>query len=334
MQRLFAISGLNTGATVSMQSLDPGTLKSIRRDNIKLEGDKGFWGLQKRFKDVGIQANTDIILCLPGETYETFTAGINRLITNGQHDRILFYNLTILPNAEMGDPAYQREYGMEFVSSDIINIHGMKSEEAWDVPEKQQLVVATNTMSREDWIRTRVFAWTAQFFHFDKMLQIPLIFMHELAGISYEGLIKFFAEGQFGDATAYPTLSYVRDFFYAKAKDIQNGGAEFCHSTEWLDIWWPTDEFTFIDLATSNRLSNFYREAERALITLLQEKGMSVHEAAIRDAVRLNESMVKLPFRTADHSVMLSHNVWEFYRAALRGEPGPFGHAAAFLFRW
>jgi len=78
------------------------------------------------------------------------------VIGNGQHNRIQFNNLSILPNAEMGDPAYLKEHGMETVETKIINIHGALDED--EIAEVQQLVVATKTMSREDWRRSRSFA--------------------------------------------------------------------------------------------------------------------------------------------------------------------------------
>ncbi len=321
IQKIFAESGLNTGATVSMQSLNSQVLKEIKRDNIKIEGSQGFQGLQRKFKGVGIQAYTDLILCLPGETYDSFASGVNRLITNGQHDRILFYNLTILPNAEMGDPAYQARYGMELVTSGIINIHGRKSEDEWDVPETQKLVVATNTMSREDWIRTRVFSWMTQFLHFDKVLQMPLVLTHELTQATYRELIEFFSEGKFGEVSDFPTLTYVRNFFLAKARDIQGGGAEFCHSAEWLDIWWPTDEYMVIDLAVTGKFHSFYEEIGKALASFIEVRGFRRYVPVIRRSVELNEEMFKRPFVGGNSTVELSWNIWEFYQAAIRDEP-------------
>ena len=92
---------------------------------------------------------------------------------NGQHNRIQFNNLSILPNAEMGDPAYQAKYGMVTIESKIINIHGERVELDDDVPEVQDLVIATAATPLADWRRTRVFCWMAALLHFDKLFQIP-----------------------------------------------------------------------------------------------------------------------------------------------------------------
>ncbi|MDP3730932.1 MAG: radical SAM protein, partial [bacterium] len=234
VQKIFSDAGLASGASISMQSMDPTTLKDIKRDNISLDS---YQEIQQRMKLEGIASFTDIVLGLPSETYDSFTNGINQLIKNGLHDRIRFYNLTILPNAEMANPDYQKRFGMETVCAKIINIHGTKKEIENDVPELENTVIATASMPRKDWIRARAFSWTVGFLHFDKILQIPLVLMHELTGISYRDLIEFFSEGNFGSPAEFPVLEKVRSFFADKAQSLQEGHEEFCHSLEWLDMW-------------------------------------------------------------------------------------------------
>ena len=58
----------------------------------------------------GIKTFSDIILGLPEETYQSFTEGVGKLVSMGQHNRIQFNNLSILPNTEMGDPEYLEKY--------------------------------------------------------------------------------------------------------------------------------------------------------------------------------------------------------------------------------
>ena len=120
-QKIIADAGLNKGVALSMQSLDPTTLNNIKRSNISLES---YWELARRFTSDNVETYTDLILPLPGETYESFCAGVNSLIKAGQHNRIQFNNLSILPNAEMGDPEYLEKFGMKVIKSEIINVHG------------------------------------------------------------------------------------------------------------------------------------------------------------------------------------------------------------------
>jgi hypothetical protein len=319
VQKLLSDAGLNKGVTLSLQSVDPATLTSIKRANIS---SKSYQELQRRFTRDRVETYTDLILGLPGETYDSFADGVGRVIDDGQHNRIQFNNLSILPNAEMAAPAYRAEHGMVTVETKIVNIHGSLAEDEGEVFETQELVVATAAMPRAEWRRTRAFCWMAALLHFDKILQIPLVALHEAAGLSYRELIEAFSEGP-AAGEEFPVLAGVRAFFLDKARDIQEGGAEYCRSEAWLGIWWPADEHVLIDLSVSGRLDAFYDEAERLLDRLLRDRFVALPRNLLHEAVVLNRSLLKQPFQVEDLEVPLSYNLWEFYQAALVGEPTP-----------
>ena len=316
VQKILSDSGLNKGVTIAMQSVDKTTLKNIKRENISLDS---YQELQRRFTRDRVETYTDLILGLPGETYESFKAGIATVIENGQHNRIQFNNCSILPNAEMADPEYRKTHGIVTIESDIINIHGSLADADNEIVEKQQLVIATATTPREDWVKTRAYCWMTALLHFDKVFQIPIIVAHELAGLPYGEILDLFGEG---DLSGQPTLRELREFFFGKARDIQRGGAEYCHSAEYLNIFWPADELALIKLIADNKIEAFYNEA----LTVLKRKLGSQYASivpALEDAVRVNRSLLKLPFQTEDLDVSVRYNVWEFYRGAIRGESVP-----------
>lgn len=320
VQKILAQAGLSSGGSLSMQSMDPQTLKDIKRDNISLES---YLEIQRRMKLDEIPSFTDIILGLPGETYNSFTNGVDQLIKNGLHDKVRFYNLTILPNAEMASPDYQKRFGLETIRARIINIHGFIKEMENDIPEFEEVVIATKALPREDWLRVRVFSWMADFIHFSKILQIPIILTHELTGLSYRSLIELLSEGEFGDPTCFPILEKIRNFFLNKARSIQAGSEEFCHSSEWLDIWWPANEYVLIDLATSGTLASFYHEAGQILEKLWQQHGKSEHRKALWEAIGLNRDLLKMPFGSGSQQIPLTYNILEFYKEATQSKPIP-----------
>lgn len=307
-QKILSDAGLNKGVAVSLQSVDAMTLKNIKRQNISLQS---YEELQARFTRDQVETYSDLILALPGETYESFVEGVCRVIGNGQHNRIQFNNLSILPNAEMGDPAYLRKYGMETVETRIINIHGALDED--EIPEMQQLVVATSSMPRQDWRRARSFAWMAALLHFDKLAQIPIIVAHEIFGLPYRTIIESFMQA---DRSLYPLLGEVRDFFDGFAREIQDGGPEYVYSPDWLGIYWPADEYIFIKLTAESRLSAFYGECSRLLHALMPASALKI----LDEAIRLNSALVKQPGRHADMTVPCSVDLLAFYRGVLSGE--------------
>lgn len=314
VQKLLADAGLNKGVAISLQSMDQSTLEAIKRQNISTAS---FQELQRRFTRDRVETYSDLILGLPAETYESFIEGVSQVIENGQHNRIQFNNLSVLPNAEMGDPEYQRRYGMEIVETRIVNIHGSLAETREEIQEMQQLVVATADMPREDWVRTRTFCWMTALLHFDKVLQIPLVLAHEIGGVRYRDLFEAFLSRL---VERRPVLADIREFFRDKARDIQNGGVEYCHAPDWLDIFWPADEFVLIGLSVRGELEAFYSEAEGLLAEFLAARGVYLPEGLLYDAVQLNRRLLKQPFVSENLEFETRHNVWEFYRGILLGE--------------
>ena len=61
---------------------------------------------------------------MPGDTYESFAKGVSDVIQAGQHNRIQFNNLSILPNAEMSHKEYRDKHKIKTIKTPIVNPHG------------------------------------------------------------------------------------------------------------------------------------------------------------------------------------------------------------------
>lgn len=314
-------AGLNKATVMSVQSKNPETLKAVRRENMKLEE---YQANQNILRAQGVYTYTDYILGLPMETYESVISGIAEIISNGQHDRVQVNILAILPNAEMGDPEYQELYGMEIVRTKIINTHGKKNDSISGVEEYQDLVIATNTMPREDWVKTRAFCCMTGLIYFYKTLQIPIILLHERYGLSYRQLLEIFVQEKFVQSKEFPVFSEFYSFFIKTSRDMQAGiQEEYVHSQDWLDVFWPLEEYAFIKLVVENKLHTFYEEANKILNTYLHQTGINVDDNILQDAIKLNRSLIKIPFQTEDLKINLSYNIWEVYRAVQLGKQIP-----------
>ena len=313
-QKILSDAGLNKGVALSMQSVDMPTLEAIKRDNISLGT---YMELQRRFTRDKVETYSDLILGLPGETYESFVKGVDLLMENGQHNRIQFNNLSILPNAEMGDPAYQAKYGMVTVESKIINIHGERIELDDDVPEVQDLVIATASTPLADWRRTRTFCWMTALLHFDKLFQIPLIMAHGICGISYRDMIEAF---MVADPKRFPTIGWINAFFESEARSIQGGGSEYVFSKEYLNIFWPADEYIFVKLTAEGKFDAFYDEAGKLLTETVNARHSGLPMDVIDEAVRLNHALVHQPFVRDKLEVRLRYDLLDYWHKVRGGE--------------
>lgn len=151
---------LNHGITLSVQSMDAATLKIIKRRNMKVDSLSGF---THRYKKKGIEAYTEVILGLPGESYQTFADGVDTLLAGGLHDSLYIYPCSVLPNAELNDPIYRRVHEIETLRTPYRPIH--TAPEGDPVLEYEDIVISTRTMPRADWKRSNLFAWGVQCFH-------------------------------------------------------------------------------------------------------------------------------------------------------------------------
>ncbi len=323
--KILAQAGLNRVTVMSQQSLNPATLKAVRRDNMKLDE---YYKMQKQLAAEGVYTMTDIILPMPEETYQSIIDGISTLITNGQHNHIQLNHLTILRNTEMGNPEYQERYGYEIVRTKIISHHGKRDDSISGVEEYQELVVATNTMSREEWVKAWTFCWMTSLIYFNKLLQIPIITLHEYYGVPYGQALQAFVKKS-SPSGELPILSEIYKFFANFARDIQAGrSGEYFHSEEWLDIYWPPEEYIFIKLCVENKIRAFYREAEMVMMQfMIPDKPIEI----LLEALKLNESLIKLPFQNKDLKLNLNYNIWDVYRDVLLGgtadyKPGHYSY--------
>ena len=313
-QKILSDAGLNKGVALSMQSVDMPTLEAIKRDNISLGT---YMELQRRFTKDKVETYSDLILGLPGETYESFVKGVDLLMENGQHNRIQFNNLSILPNAEMGDPAYQKKYGMVTVESKIINIHGERVELDDDVPEVQDLVIATASTPLADWRRTRNFCWMTALLHFDKLFQIPLILAHGISGIAYRDMIEAFLVA---DPGRYPLIAEINAFFESESRSIQQGGSEYVFSKEYLNIFWPADEYIFVKLTAEGKFDAFYAEAGKLLAETVSARHSGLPMDVIDEAIRLNHALVNQPFAKTNLKIKLRYDLLDYWQKVRTGE--------------
>ncbi|MDO8516215.1 MAG: hypothetical protein Q7S28_03125, partial [bacterium] len=316
IRKTLITGGIDSPAIIALQSIHPPTLKAIKRTNIKTESYKVN---QARFASENIPTMTDLILALPEETLESFKFGVGEIMSWGQHDRIHFNNLSMTPDAEVTHRDQRRDHGIETVWINVENMHGVIGEKE-EVQEYEELAIATKALPREDWIRMRAFGWMTNFLHMNKFVQIPNVICHTAGKDSqgesprYDKLIDLFMSNTL-DPKKFPLLVEIRDYFIECARKIQRGEGQYSPAPEWLDIFWPSDEYMMIKLVRENNLHGFYAEAEQLLAD-----NIVIDRKLLHQAFQLGHSLLKLPFRTGEHIVKCDWNVLEVYRGARTGQ--------------
>ena len=174
------------GATLSFQSLSPEVLKNIGRTNASLDFYKEMLAAYHKEK---MKSYSELILGMPGETYESFIKGMATLFEIGQHFVFDVYSCIVLPNARMNQKSYIEKHGIRTVRKEILRDHA--SIDSFEIPEYNNIIIETNTMSREMWVRSTNFYWVTKMLHGNGFIRAFAIYLYYEMGIGYD---KFYDE--------------------------------------------------------------------------------------------------------------------------------------------
>lgn len=301
-----------SGISLSMQSLDPATLKAVKRDNIKLDV---FEKLMHRYNEARISTYTEIILALPGETYDSFADGIEVLFDRGQHSQVVIYNCTVMPNAEMGHPAYLKKHGIKTSEIPIFTSHASPRTADDPIVEYESVIVETNTMNNGDWRRTYRFAWCVQCFHTLGLLQSVAIFLRNRHQVGY----RDFYESLITHAQANPDTMVAGEFRILEGKldDIMAGAGLDQYLPEFSDITWPLEEASFLRLA--DRRDDLYEELTVFVRDLMTERGLDLEDGILDDLMAYQKAIIVNPWDSGLHALSLAADIPDFVTACRAG---------------
>lgn len=317
IQRLLADSGLNPVPAISLQSLHPETLKAIRRQNISTER---FQEVQQYCQRNGIFSYSDLILGLPGESYDSFADGVSEVIRLGQHNRIMFFNAALLPNAEMATASYRQAHGIQSVAVPFpaqVNCD--------EISETLEIIIATATLPPDDWVRMQVFAWMSNFLYFlHKPFQILFMILHQQLNLSYRELIELFCRSE--GLERYPLLQQVLNSFERGALQIRQGPGDNPWSYSPDEGLQLTPELLAQSrLCETGRWPELFRQAGHLLLRYCLSRAPRLDLQLFEDALKLSEAHFQQLYYgsrgepLSARRLMLQYNLWDFYSARLHG---------------
>jgi putative methyltransferase len=184
------------GLTISVQTMDPTALATVKRSIMKMNDLEYVFSLAKKHN---VRTYTELILGLPGETKDSFKTGITKLLELGQHTQIYVWLATVLPNSEMGDPVYMQQHGIKTKSVKVYQDN--------DSSEITEFVVGTDTMLFDDLIESYMYAWVVQNFHHAGFSEILAKYCRNVRNISYRQFYDNLYDYLQTDTLVGPTMS-------------------------------------------------------------------------------------------------------------------------------
>lgn len=177
--------------TMSVQSLDEQVLTNIRRSNISVDQ---MLELYPAIKESGLQTTSEVILGLPGETYQNHIETLRGLV-RARMDEIVVHTCMLLDGSEMKTPKEIEKWKLK-TKFRVIQRDFAKLNNGKNIVEIEEVVVGSNTLTFEEYVELRLLAF--------------IIFVTN-KGIVFEPIIKFLRQNKID----------VFDLYYKMMKDIK-----------------------------------------------------------------------------------------------------------------
>ena len=202
---------------MSVQSLDKGVLKNIRRDNISTDH---MLALYPAIKDANLQTRAEVILGLPGETHENHMTTLRELI-RARMDEIQVHTCMLLDGSEMGTPNERKKWKLNtkfrILQRDFVELSNGKK-----VMEIEEVVVSSEHMTFDEYVDLRILAF--------------VIYITN-RGTVYDPITKFLREQ---NLDVFDYFCKIKDDIDSAPKSIQNIFKRFKDAT--INELWDTPE--------------------------------------------------------------------------------------------
>ena len=263
ISRILNVCGVLAGVTISFQSLNPKTLELIGRRNLPVAH---FKKLIAQYNKENIPTYSELILGLPGESYDTFTAGICELIADGQYRYINVYDFALLVNSEIGIPTTADKYGIKTVKMPLKVYYCRPDYNLRLIQELADIVVETSTMPREAWVNCRMFTSIVKGFHSFGILLFVASYLHQKSKVDYKEFYNHLYTWMMGQK-AFQVYSDLKMWY----TEISIGNQIDNPAIEYYDgVRVPPEEATF--LRVIENIDTLYYELRPFLIQYLDDR--------------------------------------------------------------
>jgi putative methyltransferase len=309
--------GISTSVTLAVQSFNTGTLDAIKRRNIKHDS---LLKLKKAYHDRDLPTYTEMILGLPGESYETFVAGLNQASTARLADHWVFHLCTLLENTAMESKEHREKYGIvtRKVEAAIARRgYGERDE----VSEIEELVVGTAAMPVPEWRKAYMVGYLSAALYNFRSAFFPMRWLKQELGIDYTDFVEWLIEDVEMRPAEYPRLAKGVGHVRQQQRLLLDSIASLSPVAELGgNLALPHEGALAVLLGDSEEL---YRDLRKALRRFADENSLQVTDALIDDIVRYQQARMPTWPLPKETRVVFRHNVADYFDAIASGREPP-----------
>lgn len=294
-KKLIQSGHFNNGLTISLQSLGKDTLKTIKRHNMDINKINEIFD---ECKKEGVPLNVELIVGLPGETFESWENTLYNVFEAGQHDSIEVWQAQILENAEMN-----------LTQRNLYKIRGMKVLDYFpngddiEAPEYSEIVTETSTMSINEMVDAYKLSWFLITWHTGGFSQYVSRFIRKYKGESYKNFYtkfrKFLETDDFWK-NEEEQMSKIIYNWYKKGEKIMTKVGK-------IKVSAATNQYRTIFKVHDQQLyQHFYEKLNEFLLTYNLPK--KIHE----DLIKINKCIIANPRKLNNYSIKLNYDILSY----------------------
>lgn len=138
--------------------------------------------------DAGIPIMVQLILGIPGDTYELWKGSLGDLMEWGVHEDYDVYFYSLLPNAPAAAPRFLQHWEVETIGRYIFTgTHVPWKPTELDVrSNRSRLVVKSRTFSRQDWVKMFTYAMLVKALHNASMTRLIAMYLRLTGRVPYQ----------------------------------------------------------------------------------------------------------------------------------------------------
>lgn len=297
---------MEKGITLSRQTNSPDASFNVGRKNIKMDVLRN---LQKKYNKENIPVYTELILGLPGETYESFRDGIEEILQSGIKNQLFVYWCQVYPNTELADAEYQKKHRIITRLISLNEIHAAVRPLSI-VTEYEEIIVSTASMGVDDWKKASVLAWVMQLFHGLKLAFYILVYLVDRYKVKHTDFFEY--------VMAYKACSHKIGLlegeiarFYKILDSVLQGNPRAQIMPDFGTIYWDVEEASCLRIISEKE--QFYHEIHESIVKFLEIKLVKMDLDEIKDVVEYQKALIAEYDTLKRSEYHFSYNIPEYF---------------------
>ena len=283
----FAASGISPVHTFAVQHTDVEVLAAADRANISVDKQRE---VAKAVVTQSIPTLVQLIVGIPGDTYDRWKTCLTDLMDWGLHDNYQVFNYALLPNAPAADKAFAERWQIETISRDIPKEGtGQRKKDDTDALTRVTIIIRSKSFSRDDWVKMKVYSGFVRALHNFGLSRLIAMYLHFGYGVGYREFYDQLIENHFGHSRLYRRL--VEHFRLFLSDETAREDLELDQFPE-FSLCLEASRWLFVQICLD--FDRYFDEMEAFLLSRFS------NEANLKSAIDYQRNVVVLPSEGGD----------------------------------